>query len=360
MYEYRHGGNVRFEPHGADYLDLSANINPLGMPPHVQDAIQHAVGECEFYPDSFSTQLREHIANHEQIKPEHVFCGNGSSDIIFRLPAAIRSQKVLTLSPTFADYRRAANAIGAEVVFHRLEEKNGFVCDETLLATVERVRPDLVFLCNPNNPTGLLTKLEVIEQLLQTCRKNNVFVVIDECFIDFTERAKQETAKQLLNEFDHLLVLKAFTKIFAMPGIRLGYALCGNKKLLDGLYAHGPDWPVSRLAQAAGIAATQNPMPYLERTIAFVKQERERMKRELEQWNYTIFDGQANFLLMKNPYPFDLQAELDAFKIKLRTYNATEGLDERFYRAAVSQREHNQRFIEAVQQITQIFSGGVK
>ncbi|MDR1270993.1 MAG: aminotransferase class I/II-fold pyridoxal phosphate-dependent enzyme, partial [Planctomycetaceae bacterium] len=273
MYEYQHGGNVRFESDGANFLDLSANFNPLGFPEGVEEAIKNEISFCQQYPDNNSRRLRECIADFEGVKSEWIFCGNGSSDIIFRLPLCVKPEKALTWIPTFSDYERSLKSYGTKIVYHKLEENQNFECDENIVIKTEKERVDLIFLCNPNNPTGILTERKIIENLLRNCRNRKTLVVVDECFIDFTEQAKEVTVKSLLPEFDNLIILKAFTKFFALPGIRLGYAICNNKKLIDKLYFHGADWTVSNLAHAAGIAALKNAETYLKKTVLFVKQE---------------------------------------------------------------------------------------
>ncbi|MDR2114895.1 MAG: aminotransferase class I/II-fold pyridoxal phosphate-dependent enzyme [Planctomycetaceae bacterium] len=351
MYEYCHGGNVRFEPNGADFLDLSANINPLGFPEGVEEAVKNEIHFCCCYPDNKSFRLRECIADFEQVKPEWIFCGNGSSDIIFRLPFCLKPRKALIEQPTFSDYERSLKSYGTKIHYHKLEENWNFECDENIATIAKRELVDLIFLCNPNNPTGILTKRKIIENLLRSCRNWKAVLVVDECFIDFTEQANDVTMKPLLSEFDNLIILKAFTKIFALPGIRLGYAICNNKELIDKLYFHGTDWAVSNLAQAAGTAALKNAETYLKETVLFVKQERQYVKGELENLKYKVFDSQANFLFIKSPYDFDLQEELDKHRIRIRSYKNIDGLGAGFYRLALSQHQYNIRLIETVQKI---------
>ncbi|MDR2756351.1 MAG: aminotransferase class I/II-fold pyridoxal phosphate-dependent enzyme [Planctomycetaceae bacterium] len=350
MYEYCHGGNVHFEPGGINFLDLSANINPLGFPEGVEDAIKNEITFCYRYPDNNSAVLRECIADFERVKPEWIFCGNGSSDIIFRLPLCLKPRKALIAIPTFSDYERSLKSYGTKIHYHQLMESQNFECDENIITTAEKKHIDLIFLCNPNNPTGILTKRKIIENLLRCCQ-NSATVVVDECFIDFTEQANDVTVKPLLSEFDNLIILKAFTKIFALPGIRLGYAICNNKTLMDKLYFHGSDWAVSNLAHAAGIAALKNAETYLKKTVLFVKQEKQFVKRELENLRYKVFNSQANYLFLKSPYDFDLKEELDKHRIRIRSYKNTDGLKSGFYRIALSQHQHNIRLVETVRKI---------
>lgn len=351
MAESRHGGNVRFEPGREDFFDFSANLNPLGIPDGVAEAIEREIASCCFYPDTAATALRESIAAFEQVPTDSIFCGNGASDIIFRLPMCVRPKTGLTLCPTFCDYERALRAFGAEVAFHQLKSENGFACDERLLETVERVRPGMVFLCNPNNPTGVLTETTLLERLFKWCEANACVLAVDECFLDFAEQTNQVTAKRFLNDFENLVVIKAMTKTFALPGLRIGYAMTRNKRLLEQLRMCGPDWPVSNLAQAAGVAALQNANRYLAETVALVETERLRLTERLTELGFHVFESAANFLLIESPYPFNLKEKLDAHKIRIRDFHDGESPGKGHYRIAVLNHLHNTRLMDTIAQI---------
>ncbi len=349
MYKYSHGGNVHVEPGGEKFIDLSASINPLGPPKQVEEAIRKAIPYCDRYPDSRSTELRKRIAEFENVDADWVFCGNGSSDIIFRLAMCTEYRRGMVLVPSFSDYPRALRACHKNIVFHHLKEKDGFVCDRVHFRN-EGI--GIVFLCNPNSPTGVLTGRSVIEKLLRQCKETGAMVVVDECFLDFCEDAQTTTAKPLLEEFSNLVVLKAFTKTFALPGIRLGYTICSNVPLIEHyLCSRGPDWPVSNLAQAAGIAALENADGFIAESVAFVAEERSFVKNELQLLGFTVFDSKANFLFFKNPYDFDLKKKLDEYFIRIRSFDAADGLGSEYCRVGLSTRPNNVRFLEAVRKI---------
>ena len=364
MYNYSHGGNAayeqkyekkyggKYERRREDIIDLSANINPLGMPEHVREAIIRAIPACSRYPDSLSRDLRDRIAAFEHTKPDWVFCGHGASDIIFRLPRALRAKKVLITAPTFSDYARSAQSCGAEIVRHVLSAPTGFTLDSGFIQAVRRDKPDLVFVCNPNNPTGQLTESALIQELLECCRREGAFVAVDECFLDFAEQAADSTSKVFLARHTNLIIIKAFTKLFALPGIRLGYALCANPALMDNLSFHGTDWPVSNLAQAAGMAALENAEAFLRHTVAYVSAERRMMEQGLTRLGYKIFAAQANSVFLKNPYPYDLREELDRKGIRIRSCANYDGLDESYFRIAVAPAQINAQVLAAVAEVT--------
>lgn len=357
MYKYRHGGNVHVEPDGENFLDLSASINPLGPPKQVEEAIRKAIPFCDRYPDSRSAELRKRIAEFESVDADWIFCGNGSSDIIFRLAACTEYRRGMVLVPTFSDYPRALRACRKNVVSHHLKEKDGFVCDHIHFRN-EGI--GIVFLCNPNSPTGVLTERSVIEDLLRQCKDAGTLVVVDECFIDFCEDARTTTVKPLLAASDNLVVLKAFTKTFALPGVRLGYAICSNVSLIEHyLYPMGSDWPVSNLAQAAGVAALEDADRFIAKSVSFVAGERNFVKNELQLLGFIVFDGKANFLFFRNPHGFDLKKELDKRFIRIRSFDAADGLGPEYCRVGLSTHSNNIRFLEAVREIVSDMGGPV-
>jgi threonine-phosphate decarboxylase len=365
-YSYTHGGNAAFEAGREGIVDLSANINPLGMPEGVHGAIIRAIDECLRYPDSFSSELRDRIAAFEGVSSESVFCGNGASDIIFRLPRAIKAKSVLLSAPTFSDYERAASSFGAQVIHHTLTAANGFTLDQSFIEAVRRSRPSLIFVCNPNNPTGRLVQRNLIEELLQCCEKTGSWLAVDECFLDFSDQAEAYTSKVFLAKHPRLLIIKAFTKLFAMPGVRLGYLLASDSSLIEELYFHGGDWAVSNLAQAAGIAALKDAPAFIRETVEYVRAERNNIEDELVALGFQVFPAAANYVFFRCPQAglagqagaasqhtrqFDLFTQLDVQDIRIRSCGNYPGLDDSYFRVAVSKQDDNRRFISAVQKI---------
>jgi len=351
MYQYTHGGNAIFEKDGRNILDLSANINPLGFPENVEMAIRKEIEFSNRYPDNYSKKLRESIAAYETVNSEWIFCGNGASDIIFRLPICVKPKNVLLLAPTFSDYERSASSFGADVKYHVLEESKGFALDGEITASICKNKIDLVYICNPNNPTGVLTERSVIEKLLACCKEMNAYIVVDECFIDFTEQAKSYTCKPLLSQYDNLIILKAFTKIFALPGIRLGYAMCSNRDIIERLYFNGADWTVSNIAQAAGIASLENASEYIRETVKYVTREREYIKSELEVLGYKLYDSRANYVFFKSDKGFDLAKNLNEHGIRIRHCDNFRGLSAEYYRVGISKSQYNRELIKKIREI---------
>ena len=162
---------------------------------------------------------------------------------------------------------------------------------------------DMVFLCQPNNPTGQVTPPALVERLISRCADCGAVLVVDECFLDFLPDRDALTAERFLNDAPNLVILKAFTKLYAMAGVRLGYALCSDTALLAGMQAAGQPWAVSGLAQAAGLAALQE-CAYAEEVRALIEAERPRLAAGLRALGLYVIEGRANYLLFRAPADF--------------------------------------------------------
>lgn len=207
---------------GRDALDFSANVSPLGLPEGVARAITAALPAADRYPDPLCRELRAKLALHEGVPAEQILCGNGAADLIFRLVWAQKPRRALVTAPTFAEYATALESVGCTVERFFLREQEDFAVTDAFCAAI-RPGVDMVFLCQPNNPTGQLTALPLVEQILHRCAACSTLLVVDECFLDFLPDHALHTAKGLLGE-GNLVILKAFTKLYGMAGVRLGYA----------------------------------------------------------------------------------------------------------------------------------------
>ncbi|MDF3002278.1 MAG: threonine-phosphate decarboxylase, partial [Bacillota bacterium] len=233
-------------------LDFSANINPLGLPAGVKKALTEAIGGFDIYPDPLCRELIDNLAVYEDVPSVWLLCGNGAADLIFRMAYAIKPQKAMVLAPTFAEYEEALHAVSCEVIRYPLSADSGFQADEGLIDALNQ-ELDLLFLCNPNNPTGQLMSNEFLCRVLERCKELGIFLVVDECFNGFLEEPERYSIKDRIQDSRNLMILKAFTKTYAMAGLRLGYCLTSNGALLEALRDAGQPWSVSTPAQIAGI-----------------------------------------------------------------------------------------------------------
>ena len=332
---------------GCDALDFSANVSPLGLPAGVAAAITNALPTADRYPDPLCRELRAALAGAEGVPADWILCGNGAADLIFRLALAVRPRRALLPAPTFAEYEAALQTVGCAVQRVFLREENEFAVTEEF---VDAVTPetDIVFLCQPNNPTGQVTPPALVERLVRRCAECGAVLVVDECFLDFLPDRDAWTAKQLLRDAPQLIILKAFTKLYAMAGVRLGYALCGDATLLEKMRGAGQPWAVSSLAQAAGLAALQE-TAYAGAVRALIAEQRPRMAAGLRALGLRVMDGQANYLLFRATP--DLGEKLRRRGAVVRRCANYPGLDAAWYRTAVRTAEENTRLLQIMGEI---------
>ena len=347
--ELVHGGDwagYRAE-FGRDALDFSANVSPLGLPAGVAAAITNALPTADRYPDPLCRQLRAALAGAEGVPADWILCGNGAADLIFRLALAVRPRRALLPAPTFAEYEAALQTVGCAVQRVFLREENEFAVTEEF---IDAVTPEtgIVFLCQPNNPTGQVTPPALVERLVRRCAECGAVLVVDECFLDFLPDRDAWTAKQLLRDAPQLIILKAFTKLYAMAGVRLGYALCGDAALLEKMRGAGQPWAVSSLAQAAGLAALQE-TAYAGAVRALIAEQRPRMAAGLRALGLRVMDGQANYLLFRATPDFG--EKLRRRGAVVRSCANYPGLDAAWYRTAVRTAEENTRLLQIMGEI---------
>lgn len=342
-----HGGDVEGykREYGHSPLDFSANISPLGLPDGVKKAIISALEEADRYPDPLCRNLTDTIAQTENVPSAYVLCGNGAADLIYRLVLAKKPKTALIPVPSFAEYEKALKLTGCEIRYHFLKPENEFQLNETILSDLTP-QTDLLFLCNPNNPTGQVVSPGLLNDILDRCLEFGITVLLDECFQEFLEPSMGGSQKDSLKSRPNLVILKAFTKTFAMAGIRLGYLLTSDFKLLEECRAAGQPWAVSSLAQAAGMAAL-NETDYLKKLKQLICQERIWMKKELSQMGIPIIGSHANYLFFYSPaegLPHLLKNE----GILIRSCDNYIGLEPGYCRVAIKTHPENKRLLAAM------------
>ena len=415
-----HGGDwTSFEEtYGKMPLDFSANISPLGVPEKVKQAVIRAAGEADRYPDPYCRQLRGALGETEQIPPEYILCGNGAADLIWRLAAAMsrgsrraeydadrdgkqgtdcdarRGTKTLLPIPGFSEYRAALEACGCAVETYALREEENFRLTERFLPVLQDFLASCntaekrtcgqqmpgnakgekraesgnaagkyrgsVWLCEPGNPSGVTTDPALLRQILEYCGKAGVLLVIDECFLELTDDPEGHTMKGMLQEYPNLLILRAFTKTYAMAGLRLGCCLCSDTDLLGRMQEAGQPWGVSHIAQAAGMAALAD-TEYRDRVRALIREERPVLQHGLEEQGFRVIPGEANFLLFYDRnakgipehtgMSSDLSDRLEKEGILIRGCSDFEGLSDGWYRVAVRTKEENQKLLNTLARI---------
>lgn len=344
--ELVHGGDwAGFEmEYGAPPLDFSSNVSPLGLPEGVRRAAAEALWDAERYPDPLCRELRRAIAEAEGVSVDWCLCGGGSADLIYRAALAVRPGRALVTAPGFAEYAAALELVRCDTAHYPLKEETGFALDRDFLNAVTP-DTDIVFLCQPNNPTGQSVPRSLLASLLERCREVRALLVVDECFCDFLDDPGAYAMKGWLGEYENLLILKAFTKLYAMAGLRLGYCLCACAPLLDAMRTAGQPWAVSGPAQAAGAAALRE-TGYVQAVRTLISRERSWLGGELTRLGFWVIPGEANYLLFFSPKP--LAEPLRRRGILIRDCGNYRGLRSGWYRAAVRAHEENCRLTAAL------------
>ncbi len=345
-----HGGDVyRSKVH----MDFSVNINPLGMPDSVRNTLKKAINFCDKYPDMQAEKLKKAVSSMLSVPQKYLLFGNGASELLMSVMHTIRPKKVMIPVPSFYGYEYAAEAVDSEILYVPLKEEDNFLPGEELLNRLTE-EIELLFLANPNNPTGRLVSREYLKKVLDICRDKNIYVVLDECFIEFC--GKTLSFIPVVEEYPNLLLLRAFTKIYAIPGVRLGYLVCGNNSLLQNVGKHLPEWNLSTFAQEAGIACVSQ-SAYVEKTVEYVKKEREFLVAGLKEIDLRVFPGEANFILVYSEKP--LYEELLQRGILIRNCANFKGLQEGYYRIAVKQRKDNEKLLKVIGECIVLWRNGV-
>lgn len=431
---YVHGGDVYRR---AVDLDYSVNINPLGMPPRACQAAKHGVDQSTAYPDWKVEKLRDAVVSFlnqklavvvssaganadigvpsagmradatatgastgatvpvpgeietqeaRVVAPEWISFGNGAADLIYRLMQVLRPQQVVVAAPAFAEYSVAAERVGAQVVPVYLSEADDFsftpALEAAFIQAIERAPSgSAVFLCNPNNPDGNVIRAEVLQRIAAVCEAHHSWIIVDECFLPFFRSEIHYSMVPSLRAFEHLVILRAFTKIYGMPGLRLGYMLTAAQALTDAVRATMTPWEINLPAQLAGVAALEE-TKFVEKTRALIRAERAFLVQTLPTLPYVekvyVPVSDANFILFRTAltqpdcpegrvrnselksesdpcvsgnrtvfasHSVDLKSLLLDRGVLIRACGNYEGLDARYYRICVRTHEENLELI---------------
>ena len=337
--EALHGGDVyRNEVR----LDFSVNLNPFPMPAKVAEAMHDGLSEISQYPDPSQQKLREGIALFEGMSAENIVCGNGASELLMASVHAVMPRKALVTAPCYAGYAVALKAADAKIEEYHTDEKKDFAVDEGILDKIDD-SIDMVFIADPNNPNGMLTEPELKTAIASRCAECGAVLVIDECFYPLTEAG---ITRSLVT--DDAVHLRAFTKTFAIPGIRLGYMLSKDMVMLDKIRKHMPEWNVSRIAERTGEAAAEvlESADYLADSVRMIKQEREYLTEKLGKLGIKVYRSDTNYLLLKSRP--DLYEKLLERGILIRKCANFSGLSDTYFRIAVRQHKDNEELINVL------------
>ena len=382
-----HGGNIYKifrEKNIKEILDYSSNINPYGIPESLKKRITENLEILERYPDPDYIELRQKLAHLNKVDVSNIILGNGATEIIFLFMKVINPKKILIAAPTFGEYERAAKATERvedsiilgnsnkkkddekssgkqkiEIEYFELKESDYFKLNIHNLKNELEKKYDLLIICNPNNPTGKFLKLSETEQILKECNKYNTKLFIDEAFIDFLKDGMKESIINTKEDKQNLFVTRAFTKFFAIPGLRLGYGIYFDKKLEKGISEKKEPWSVNNIAEMAGLTVLDD-TEYIEKTLKWITEEKTYVYEKLNEISgIKPYKTEVNFITVKIEDNFILKGlnvkilreKMLEQGILIRDASNFNFLDERFFRLAIKDRENNDRVIETLKKI---------
>ena len=349
-----HGGNIyKFQREGKNnILDYSSNINPLGVPQKFINIAKESFDKLVNYPDPYYIDLRKKIAEFNSLDLSNIIVGNGATEILFLYVKALKPKKVLILAPCFAEYERALKSVSAEINYFELKESDNFYPNiENLKKEIETNNYDLLLFCNPNNPTGQFIKLEDIKKIIDICENKNTKIFVDEAFIEFIENWQEKTVSLFRNK--NIFIMRAFTKFFAIPGLRLGYGIGFDEEILNRMRDEKEPWTVNTFANLAGLVMLDD-KEYIEKSEKWILEEKKFMYKELSEFQYLkAYKTESNFILLKiqNISSASLRDKMIEKNILIRDASNFKFLDYHFVRLAIKDRESNIKVLEALADI---------
>ncbi|MGI8314637.1 threonine-phosphate decarboxylase CobD [Halobacillus mangrovi] len=335
-------------------VDFSVNTNPFGSPDGLRSHLEKSLEKTHSYPDPDIERLHQRLAKQHEINQDHVLVGNGASEIIYLLAQLWQGKRVGIVQPTFSEYQKACEAYGCKVYPIALEEQDQFNLApsnyEPFLDVI-----DVLFLCHPNNPTGAIYKPHILQDLIDQCKEKEVVVVIDEAFYDFVADVPFYSPHVIENS--NVILLRSLTKMFAIPGLRLGYAV-GEPSLIKRMKMYQPTWSVNAFAEEAGLYCLGKSL-FQQQTAQAISNEKRSLFTKLKELGYQPMMTHTNYFLMKDPYHADTRVMIEFLLrqgvIVRHTYNFL-NLEGRFVRIAIKRKEENDRLLSVLQRWSSLCS----
>ncbi|MDE5910098.1 MAG: aminotransferase class I/II-fold pyridoxal phosphate-dependent enzyme [Lachnospiraceae bacterium] len=337
-----HGGDV-YRNH-VD-IDFSINVNPLGTPQCVKEALHRAVEMCGKYPDMEAERLGKAVSTFLGVPKEYLLFGNGASELFMAIVRGLNPKKVVIPVPSFYGYEYAAKSVDSEIIYYETTQENNFCVKEDMNRILTE-DVDILFLANPGNPIGNLLDIEMMKKLLLHCRDKGIYVVVDECFIEFC--GNQFSLLSEFRKYEHLIIVRTFTKIFTIPGVRIGYLVCKNKMVQTKIARQLPEWNLSCFAQEAGCICAKQ-AEFILKTKNFIEKERQYMEKGLMQIGLRTFPSVSNFITLYSDKP--LYEKLLKRGILIRDCSNFRGLEKGFYRIAVKNRNENKMLLMTIESL---------
>lgn len=340
--------NIRKE----EIVSFSANVNPLGISPLLRETLASHIDAITTYPDREYRSLRGCIAQYAGTDPENIIMGNGSTELISLFIQMEHPKKALIIGPTYSEYEREIALGGGTCLYYPLKEELDFVLDVEHFTSQLNESIDLLVVCNPNNPTSGAITRKTMRRILDVCKQNDIFVMVDETYVEFAEKEKEITSVPLTAFYNNIVILRGTSKFFAAPGLRLGYAITGNRDFVKSINTRKNPWTINSLAVVAGEIMFQDE-GYIQKTRDLISKERARIYRIFtEDRRFKPYPPSGNFMLVRlledgltSDLLFDRAIRE---KMMVRDCSTFPFLDNKYIRFCFMSREMNDKLIECL------------
>lgn len=359
---HQHGGDLdaierNYHIPKEEIMDFSGNINPLGFPEKVKAALCKQIDIVSSYPDKNYVALKQSISLYTGACPEHIIVGNGSTELISTFIQSVSAKKTLIMGPAYSEYEREIKLKGGEFEYFPLCEKDCFSLDLEKLLTALIPPIGLFVACNPNNPTGTAISCQQMEQILAHCKANDISVMVDETYIEFSDNMNEICSIPFVKKFDNLFVIRGISKFFAAPGLRLGYGVCSSKSFLALLKKHQDPWSVNSLAAFAGEKLFSD-TEFIIKTKMLISEQRKLAFEKLSYFkNIKAYPSSSNFILLKlltdNVDSEELFEKLIAKKMLIRNAESFTFLDASYLRFCILLPEQNELLLSELKNLTE-------
>lgn len=338
--------------HKEEIVSFSANVNPLGVSPLLRHTLSEKIDAITTYPDREYTSLRKCIATYCGTEYENVIVGNGSTELISLFIQIEHPRKALVIGPTYSEYEREIALGGGTTLYYPLHECDNFRLDTEDFLSHLNESIDLLVICNPNNPTSSCITRTEMRHILDACKQHDIYVMVDETYVEFADNMDEISAIPLTNYYNNIIILRGTSKFFAAPGLRLGYAITGNRDLIKSINTRKNPWTINSLAVIAGETMFTD-VSYIQKTKALISSERARiLKRFREHPEFKVYEPSANFLLVRI-LKDDLTSQ-DLFdrairqKMMIRDCSTFPFLDNKYIRLCFMEPEDNDRLLSCL------------
>lgn len=335
-----------------EIVSFSANVNPLGISPVLEKELANHINCITTYPDREYTSLRKCMAEYVGTEPENIIVGNGSTELISLFIQIEHPKKALVLGPTYSEYEREIALGGGTTHYYPLKEESGFRLDTEHFTSKLDDSIDLLVLCNPNNPTSSCISNRDMRKILDVCKEHDIYVMVDETYIEFVDDVKHTSAVSLTAYYNNIIILRGTSKFFAVPGLRLGYAITGNEDLLRNMNQRKNPWTINSLAVIAGEIMFKDDA-YIKETRDLISTERQRLYQLLDKSDrFCPYKPTANFMLARildeNLTSQDLFDRAIREKMMIRDCSTFPFLNDKFIRFCFMNPEDNDRLMKCL------------